>query len=112
LELVSVQNCPENKTKQTNPEQIHMFTYSTYLHIGNNPDNYLFKIFSLVIYFYFITFLEKVVYSHFSNNISEMNTCCPMKKCQSLRNDKKRYTSLLIFFSPNQRSTENTSLIH
>jgi len=73
----------QNKTKQTNPEQIHMFTYSTYLHIGNNPDNYLFKIFSLVIYFYFITFLEKVVYSHFSNNISEMNTCCPMKNVRA-----------------------------
>lgn len=36
-----------------------MFTYSTYLHIGNNPDNYLFKIFSLVFICIFITFLEK-----------------------------------------------------
>lgn len=61
MELVSVQNCPENKTKhnKTNPEQIHMFTYSTYLHIGNNPDNYLFKIFSLVFYLYFYYFFGK-----------------------------------------------------
>lgn len=62
--LLGISKCtklPGNKTKhnKTNPEQIHMFTYSTYLHIGNNPDNYLFKIFSLVFYLYFYYFFGK-----------------------------------------------------
>lgn len=65
--LLGISKCTKlpGKQNKTNPEQIHMFTYSTYLHIGNNPDNYLFKIFSLVINFLFLLlFLEKVVYSH------------------------------------------------
>lgn len=44
----------KEKKSKTNSEQIHMFTYWTYLHIGNNNDNYLFKIFSF--------FFGKVVY--------------------------------------------------
>lgn len=51
-------NKKENKSK-TNSEQIHMFTYWTYLHIGNNNDNYLFKIFS-----FFSFFLEKLYVPH------------------------------------------------
>lgn len=46
----------KGKKTKTN-KQIHMFTYWTYLHIGNN-DNYLFKIFS------FFFFLEKLYNPH------------------------------------------------
>lgn len=47
MELVSVQNCPERnkKTNKTIFQNKYKFTYSTYLHIGNNPGNIFFKIF-------------------------------------------------------------------
>lgn len=46
--LLGISKCtklPKNKTNKKISQNKYMFTYSTYLHIGNNPGNILFQIF-------------------------------------------------------------------